>query len=529
MTQESYDYIIVGAGSAGCVIANKLSADPSVSVLLVESGPPDTSPLISMPMGIGKLMESSPQHYWHFKASKGGNREDEDWVKGRTLGGSSSVNGMVYMRGMPEDYDRWERGGATGWNWETMGRCFRELENHQLGGKTWRGDRGPLKVTVPTHQDALGDAVLAAVKQAGTPIVDDINDPDNEFTGGAGRQPRTISGGKRFSAATAFLNPARNRSNLTIVTDTDVLEILFDGLRANGVRLKHKDSEREVAARREIILSAGGVNSPKLLQLAGIGPAAVLRAAGVPVRVDLAGVGRNLREHRNISHSFRLRHGGKNSKLQGLGLIGTVLRYLLFKQGPLSHCMFDLAGFVKTMDGQERPDGQFGVGLFSFGETGLAKHPGLTIFGFQLHPDSVGTIDIVSADPQEPPRIDANYLATERDRKHTVALMRMIRSIAEQPALAPYIVEEVMPGSAFQSDDELVEASFTFGTSSYHVAGTCKVGTDEMAVVDPSLKVRGVEGLRVADTSIMPDLSSNTNGPAMAIGWRAAELILADR
>lgn len=528
MNQESFDYIVVGAGSAGCVIANKLSADPSISVLLVESGPPDTSPLISMPMGIGKLPESAPQHYWYFKASKGGNREDEDWVKGRTLGGSSSVNGMVYMRGMPEDYDRWERGGATGWGWSTMGRCFKEMENHQFGEKQWRGAGGPLKVTVPTHADALGDAVLAAAEQAGTPIVDDINDPDHEFTGGAGRQPRTISGGKRFSSATAFLNPARNRTNLKVATDTDVLEILFDGLRASGVRLQHKGMQREVAAQREIILSAGGINSPKLLQLAGIGPAAVLGAAGVPVRVDLPGVGRNLREHRSISHSFRLTHGGKNKLLQGLPLIGSVLRYLLFKQGPLSHCMFDLAGFVKTMDGLERPDAQFGVGLFSFGETGLARHPGLTFFGFQLHPDSVGTIDILSSDPLEPPRIDANYLATERDRKHIVALMRTIRRIAGQPALAPYIVEELVPGKAVQTDEELVEASFTFGTTAYHVAGTCKVGTDPMAVVDPDLKVRGVEGLRVADTSIMPDLSSNPNGPAMAIGWRAAELILGE-
>lgn len=526
MGREIFDVIIVGAGSSGCVLAERLSADRGVQVLVVESGPPDDSALIAMPMGIGRLAATPDDpHYWRFKASKGGNRDEEDWVKGRTLGGSSSINGMVYVRGMPADYDAWEAGGASGWGWSTMGRCFRELENHDLGPGPWRGTGGPLQVTVPRHRDPLGDAVIAAAGQAGTPAVADINDPATQATGGFGRQPRTISQGRRFSAASAFLRPAASRPNLTIVTGTDVTAILFAGNRASGVRLRDAAGEREVGATREVILSAGAINSPKLLQLAGIGPAEVLRAAGIAPRVDAPGVGRNLREHRTISISYRLTRGGKNGALRGPGLYLAALRYYLTRGGPLSQAMFDVGGFVKTMDGLDRADGQVGVGLFSFGAEGISREPGMTMFGYFMRPDSAGTIAIRSPDPLAPPAIDANYLATARDRAHTVALMRHIRRIGAQSALAPYVAEEMLPGATAVSDDDLVEASFAYGTSGYHVAGTCRMGGDAASVVDTDLKVRGVEGLRVVDTSIMPELSGNTNAPAMAIAWRAAEII----
>lgn len=529
MMQESYDYIIVGAGSAGCVLAARLSEDPTCNVLVVESGPADTDPFIAMPMGMGKLNVPGNPHYWHYSASQGGNRPEEPWVKGRTLGGSSSINGMVYVRGAPADYDGWEASGCAGWGWSTMGRCFKSLEDHELGLADDRGVGGPLRITMGSPPGSLARAVLAAAAEAGTPTVEDMNAPATTVHGGLARQPRTISRGRRFSAATAFLKPARHRKNLTVVTDTDVIELMFDGLRTTGVRIRDAQGDRTVAAHREVILAAGAIQSPKLLQLSGIGPGALLANLGIPVRVDAPGVGRNLREHRTISISYRLTRGGYNAWLRGPGLYASALRYFLMRRGALTNSAFDLSGFVKTMPGLDRPDGQIGVGLFSFGRGGISDHPGMTIFGYFLRPESQGRIEIRSRDPDVAPFIDANYLATEADRAHTVSLMRYIRRIGAQPALTPYIAAETLPGDKVVTDEELIEASFSYGTSGYHVAGTCRMGADAEAVLDPELRVRGVTGLRVVDTSIMPELvSGNTNAPAMAIGWRAAELIKAD-
>jgi len=528
MTDQAFDYVIVGAGSAGCVLAARLSEDGRRTVLLAESGPPDTSPLIAMPMGIGKLSTPGNPHYWHYSASQGGNRREEAWVKGRTLGGSSSINGMVYVRGAADDYDRWEAAGCTGWGWSTMKRCFIAIEDHELGAADDRGTGGPLRVTMGRPPDPLGRAVIAAAAEAGTPTVDDLNGPQATIRGGFGRQPRTISGGRRFSAASAFLKPARHRRNLTVVTDTDVVDLIFDAHRVTGVRLRDTRGLRTVMARREVILSAGAIESPKLLQRAGIGPGALLTSLGIPVRVDAPGVGRNLREHRTVSISYRLTRGGYNAWLRGPGLYASALRYFLMRRGALTGSTFDLGGFVRTMPGLDRPDGQVGVGLFSFGPAGVSEHPGMTMFGYFMRPESQGRIEIRSPDPDQAPFIDANYLAAEKDRAHTVSLMRYIRRIGAQPALAPYVAGEVLPGADMLSDDALIEASFTYGTSGYHVAGTCRMGSDTAAVVDPELRVRGVEGLRVVDTSVMPDLvSGNTNAPAMAIAWRAAEHIMA--
>lgn len=528
MDAEQFDYIIVGAGSAGCVLAARLSENAQRGVLLVESGPADTSPLIAMPMGIGKLNTPGNPHYWHYSASQGGNRGEEPWVKGRVLGGSSSINGMVYVRGAAADYDAWEAAGCTGWGWSTMRRCFTALEDHELGAAEDRGVGGPLKVTMGRPPGPLGRAVLAAATQAGTPTVEDMNGPQATRDGGFARQPRTISGGRRFSAASAFLKPARHRRNLSVRTDTDVVALVFEGRRVAGVRVRDAQGERTIAARREVILAAGAIQSPKMLQLAGIGPGALLTNLGIPVRVDARDVGRNLREHRTISVSYRLTRGGHNAWLRGPGLYASALRYFLLRRGVLTNSTFDLGGFVRTMPGLDRPDGQIGVGLFSFGAAGVSEHPGMTMFGYFMRPESQGRIEIRSADPDHAPFIDANYLATEADRAHTVSLMRAIRRIGAQPALAPYVAAEVLPGSDVVSDDALIEASFTYGTTGFHVAGTCRMGTDTAAVLDPELRVRGVEGLRVVDTSIMPELvSGNTNAPAMAIAWRASELIMA--
>jgi len=530
--QDSYDYVIVGGGSSGCALAYRLTEDPNVSVLLIESGPEDSSPFIAMPMGIGKLTGTKPgigdsPYLSYYTASKGGNHPEEIWFKGRTLGGSSSVNGMVYVRGTPRDYDGWAEAGCPDWGWNTVGRCFTEIENHQLGAKQWRGGAGPLRVTLnPT--DKICKDIIAAAAQAGTPSVPDINDVDAVLNGGFGPQPRTIWRGQRFSAARAFLKPARQRRNLDVMTDTDVLNVTFDERRATGVCVQTNGETRNISAKRETILCAGAIHSPKLLQLSGIGPTALLESLGIPVRVAAPGVGKNLQEHRTIVNTYRLKHGGRNSNLRGFGLFKSLLSYALLRRGALSNCIWEVGGFVKTMPHLPHPDCQIGVGPFTLTMDGVESEPGLTLFGYVLRPDSRGEISITSPDPRKPPRIMANYLTASMDRDHTVALYRYMRTICEQSPLKDYIQHEILPGPARVSNDDLVDAAFTMGTCAYHVSGTCRMGSDDEAVLDPQLRVRGVMGLRVADTSIMPTLiSANTNGAAMVIGWRAAELIKA--
>ncbi|MDX9688487.1 GMC family oxidoreductase [Halopseudomonas formosensis] len=527
---ERYDYIIVGAGSAGCVMANRLSADLGASVLLIESGPDHTSPLIAMPRGIGKLLIPGNPHIWDYEASRGEGMADELWMKGKAIGGSSSVNGMVYVRGTPADYDAWELQGCSGWGWRDMGRQFVALEDHQLGESQWRGVGGPLKVTVHPPGDALCDAIISAAANIGTPTVADINHVDSVSQGGFGYQPRTTWKGQRFSAAKAFLNPVRSRPNLTVMTDTDVQRIEFDGRRAVAVHTHNKSGAKRIGASREILLCAGAIESPKLLQLSGIGPAGLLQSLGIPVVQDAPDVGRNLREHVYIAAQFRVTCGSFNHCFAGLGLARSVLRYFLFKEGPMTHAAHEAGGFVKTRPGLEQPDAQIGVSLYSMDGDGktvaIDKQPGLTLGGYFMHPQSQGEIRIQSADPAVPPKIIANYLSSEVDQAAAIALLKWIRKLAAQPSLKPFIVEELTPGLQVQTDDEMLAAFRRYGQTAFHVAGTCRMGTDADAVLDPELRVRGVDGLRVIDTSIMPSLiSGNTNAPAMAIAMRAAEII----
>src|ERR1700728_4727427 len=531
---QKYDYIIVGAGSAGCVLANRLSEDRSSSVLLIESGPPDTSPWIAMPRGIGKLLAAGNPHVWDYQVAPRVGLKPELWLKGRVLGGSSSINGMVYVRGAPADYDNWEALGCAGWGWRQMGPLFVALEDHELGAGEWRGVGGPLKVTVHPQGNALCEAVLNAVVQVGTPRVLDINEANTSGQGGMGYQPVTTYKGKRFSAVRAFLEPALARPNLQVLTGTDVLRVEFQNRRATAITVKDGNGARTIPIAGELILAAGAIESPKLLQLSGIGPGALLQDLGIPVIVDAPSVGANLREHRYLAMQYRVTGGSLNNRLSGVGLLRSFLNYTLCSKGALEHSAHEGGGFVKTRPELDRPDAQIGVGLYSMSVSGktvnIDTHPGITIGGYFMRPESQGTVRIQSADPAVRPAINANHLSADIDVRSALSLFRWIRRLATQPALAPWLVCETTPGAEFQTDEQIIDAFLRYGGTAYHVCGTVRMGNDAVSALDPQLRLRGIDNLRVADTSTMRTIvSGNTNAPAMVIGSRAAELIRQSR
>jgi choline dehydrogenase len=527
---KSYDYIIVGAGSAGCALANRLSENRALAVLLIECGPADTSSLIAMPRGIGKLLMAGNPHVWDYQAVPRAGLAPELWLKGRTLGGSSSVNGTVYVRGAPTDYDNWAALGCSGWGWQDIGPLFVALEDHQLGVSEWRGVGGPLKISVHPPGDPLCEAVLEAAVQSGTPRVSDINHVLSVAQGGMGYQPVTTYRGKRFSAARAFLAPVRNRTNLDVLTETQVLQIGMQNRRVTDIKVRDQSGTRRIPVAGELILAAGAIESPKLLQLSGIGPGEVLQAQGISVQLDVPAVGRNLREHRYLAMQYRVTGGSLNRRFIGVGLLRSLLDYTLRSKGPLTHSAHEVGGFVKTRPELDRPDAQIGVGLYSMIMSGKAVNidplPGLTIGGYFMRPESQGEIRIQSPDPMVAPYIDANHLSAQIDRQSAISLFHWMRRLATQRALAPWLVSEVTPGAAVQTDEQIIDAFLRYGNTAYHICGTVRMGSDAQSALDPQLRVRGVQNLRVADTSIMPTLvSGNTNAPAMVIGLRAAELI----
>jgi len=528
-----FDYVIVGAGSAGCVLANRLSEDAGVTVALIEAGPADRHPAIHMPRGFPKVYQQ-PDLLWRYNAKVGGgSNRDELWIRGRTLGGSSSVNGMVYVRGQPQDYDGWREMGLTEWGWPEMLAAFRAMENHELGADDMRGAGGPLDVSAFPGKNGLAEAFIDAAGELGLPRREDLNRTGQE---GAGYYFRTIHRGRRNSSAKAFLDPVRKRRNLTVITGLTVDRLTFDGNRATAVA-GHRGDEEVLIEGREIIVSAGVLNSPLLLQRSGVGPAPLLQRLGIPVVADRREVGRNLRDHRGTA-GVQLRVNGEslNRAFSGVNLVINVIRQQLFGTGPLADSAFEAGAFFRTRPDLDRPDGQLFMGAFSvdgsksFTETVLERDHGMMIGGYFMRPYSAGTIELSSLEPFSQPIIEANVLGDPRDHEPSIGVFKFARQFANTQALQRYRAVETVPGIDFANDDEILEYIRQTSQPGIHATGTCRMGVDDEAVLDGRLRVKGVEGLRVVDCSAMPTpVSGNTNGPAMAFAHHAANLIVADR
>jgi choline dehydrogenase len=527
---EEFDYIIVGAGSAGCVLANRLTASGKHSVLLLEAGPRDRNIWIHIPLGYGVLFKQ-PKVNWMYQTEPepelGGRSVFQP--RGKVLGGSSSINGLVYIRGQHADYDRWRQLGNVGWGYDDVLPYFRKAENQQRGADDYHGVGGPLAVSNPRQADPLCEAFIAAAEQTGIPRNTDFNGATQE---GAGYFQTTTRRGRRASTAVCYLNPARGRPNLRIETDAHAERVLFEGKRAVGVTYKRSGFARTARARKEVLLSLGAFNSPKLLQLSGVGPGELLRNHGIGVVQDRPGVGHSLQDHFQARIVMRSTRPTVNDDLNNplrRAMVG--MRYAAFRKGPLTIAAGYAGAFFKTDPRLATPDIQVHFIPFSTDKMGEKLHDfsGFTASVCQLRPESRGTLKIRSADPNVPPEIKINYLATQTDRTANVEGLKILRKILNAPAMQPFVAEEIFPGPKLVSDDDLLKFCRDTGSTVYHPVSTCRMGSDPLAVVDQTLKVKGLDGLRVVDGSIMPDLvSGNTNAPIMMIAEKASEMILAE-
>ncbi len=530
MTQE-YDYIVVGAGSAGCVLAARLSEDPAARVLLLEAGPPDRSPWIHLPIGYGKTMWSRDVN-WCFEteAEPQMNGRRIYWPRGKTLGGSSSINGLIYIRGQREDFDHWAALGNRGWGYDDVLPYFIRSEHNQRGASTHHGDRGPLKVSDIGARHELIEAFIAGAQAVGVPRTDDFNGARQE---GAGYYQLNTWKGFRCSTAKAYLAPARRRTNLQVLTGALASGVLFDGMRARGVRYQRDGQSHTARCRGEVLLAAGAIQSPQLLQLSGVGAPELLQRHGIAPVHALPGVGENLQDHLQVRLIYECSKPiTTNDQLNSwLGRLKIGAQWLFGRSGPLAVGINQGGCFMRALPGATRPDIQFHVATLSADMAGGQVHPfsGFTLSVCQLRPSSRGHIRIRSADAWQPPAMQPNYLSTDEDRRTAVAAVQCARAIATAPPMRAYVRREVKPGPAAGDDAALLEFCRESGATIFHPSGTCRMGDDALAVVDARLRVHGLQGLRVIDCSVMPTLvSGNTNAAAVMIAEKAVDMIRAD-
>ncbi len=528
-----FDFVIVGAGSAGCALASRLSEDGRFTVALLEAGPPDSNPWIHIPVGYFRTM-GNPRTDWCYRTQPddGIANRSIPWPRGRVLGGSSSINGLLYVRGQPQDYDGWAQMGCTGWSWEDVLPCFRRSETWKgPNGTDLRGTKGPLSVQVSRLRREIVDHWVEAAVAAGYPRTEDYNDYDQE---GVGYFQLTMNGGRRCSSAVAYLRPARRRRNLEIMTNALTENVLIENGQAVGVVARIKGRPVDIRARAEVILCAGAIGSPQILMLSGVGDPEAIRPHGIDVRAELPGVGKNLQDHLQARPVFKTDLSTINTETDNLLKQAWIaLQYALTQRGPMTMAASLGTAFLKTEPHLETPDIQFHIQPFSADSPAEGTHPfsAFTASVLQLRPESAGHLTLTSADPMAHPAIHPNYLATDTDCRTLVKGIQLARRIAQHGPLKSHITEEYAPGDDVAFDDEAATLDWARRTAVtiYHPTGTCKMGTDAMAVVDPRLRVRGVGRLRVADASIMPRIvSGNTNAPAIMIGERASDLVRED-
>ncbi|HEY6239382.1 MAG TPA: GMC family oxidoreductase N-terminal domain-containing protein [Burkholderiales bacterium] len=530
----TWDYVIVGAGTAGCVLANRLSADPSVNVLLLEAGGKDDWIWIHIPVGYLYCI-GNPRTDWCYRTEPepGLNGRSILYARGKVLGGCSSINAMVYMRGQARDYDEWRSFGNPGWGWEDVLPVFRRSEDYHRGADEMHGAGGEWRVESQRLSWEILDTFRDAMAQAGIPKISDFNRGDNE---GSGFFEVNQKRGVRWNTSKAFLRPAMNRPNLTVFTGAQVKRVRFEGRRALGVEFRRGDEELFAEARAETILAAGAIGSPHILQLSGVGPAEFLREHNVAVTHHSPGVGENLQDHLQLRMAFKVKNVRTlNERANTLiGKISMGLEYLFFRTGPLTMAPSQLGGFARSDPAQKTANLEFHIQPLSLDRFGDPLHPfpAFTASVANLQPTSRGSVRIKSSDPRAAPAIRPGYLSTDADRTIAADALRLTRRIVQQPALAKYEPSEFLPGAQFQSGEELARAAGDIGTTIFHPVGTCKMGpdSDPGAVVDSRLRVRGLSGLRVVDASIMPTITSgNTNSPTLMIAERGSDMIREDR